>query len=242
MAPMRRRSLLSTGVLAIALAVTGCSGSSEGEEPPELTAQERLDAARAKIEAVDALTINLTSTGVPEDVNGVQSAKGTGVIEGDLIKFEGEFQGRVSGITATAGILSIGDDTYMKLFTPDYEPVDLDELGAPNPTAFFAPDTGVASLMAATTEVAEGGKVREGRDILTEVTGTLPGENVEALLRLGGPGRTFDVTYGLSDDNELRKAVLEGEFWEGTTSTYTLLLTAYGTAIPIEAPTATPTS
>ena len=35
----------------------------------------------------------------------------------------------------------------MKLFTPDYEPVDLDELGAPNPTAFFAPDTGVASLM-----------------------------------------------------------------------------------------------
>lgn len=237
---MRRLSLLSAGVLALALVVTGCGGGEE--EPAALTAQERLDAARLKVEEVDALTINLTSTGVPDDVNGVQSAKGTGVIEGDLIKFEGEFQGRVSGITATAGILSIGDDTYMKLFTPDYAPIDLDELGAPNPTAFFAPDTGVASLMAATSEVTEGGKVREGRDILTEISGTLPGENVEALLRLGGPGRTFDVTYGLSDDNELRKAVLEGEFWEGTTSTYTLLLTAYGTGIPIEAPTVTPTS
>lgn len=235
MAGMRRRSLLSAGALALALVATGCGGGEE--EPAPLTAQERLDAARATVEAAEALTINLSSTGVPTDVNGVQSATGTGVIEGDLIKFEGEFQGRVSGITATVGILAIGEDTYMKLFTPDYEPVDLDELGAPNPTAFFAPDTGVASLMAATTEVAEGGQVREGREILTEITGSLPGEKVEGLLRLGGPDQTFDVTYALTEDNELRKAVLEGEFWEGIPSTYTLLLTAYGTAIPIEAPT-----
>ena len=235
MAGMHRRSLLPVGALLVVLVAAGCSGGEE--EPAALTPQERLAAAATLLEETEALTINVTSTGVPTDVNGVQAASGTGVIEGDLIKFEGEFQGRVSGVTATVGILAIGDDTYMKLFTPDYEPVDLDELGAPNPTAFFAPDTGVASLMRATTEVAEGGQVREGREILTEITGSLPGEKVESLLRLGGPGQTFDVTYALTEGNELRTAVLEGEFWEGTQSTYTLVLTAYGTVVPIQAPT-----
>src|SRR5690606_26746405 len=105
------------------------------------TPAQRLAAAQQRIEQAEAITIDLSSTGVPGGVNGVQSATGTGVIDGDTVRFEGEFQGRVSGITANAGILAIGEDAYMKLFTPDYEPVDLSELGAPNPTAFFAPDT-----------------------------------------------------------------------------------------------------
>lgn len=233
MAGMSIRRVLATAAVLI-LALSGCSGDGE---PAGLGPQERLDAAREKIEQAEAITINLTSTGVPSDVNGVQSASGTGVIEDGTIAFEGEFLGRVSGVAAQAGVLAIGDETYMKLFTPDYAPIDLEELGAPNPTSFFAPDTGVASLIEATTDVAEGGQAREGREILTQFTGTLPGEKVEALLRLGGPGTTFDVTYGLTEDNELRKAVLEGEFWEGTQSTYSLLLTDYGTVVPIEAPT-----
>lgn len=228
-----RRTLLSGAAVAALLALTGCSGEPEPEAP---SPQERLAQAQAMIEEAEALTINLTSTGVPNDVNGVQSAKGTGVIEGDLVKFEGEFQGRVSGVTATAGVLSIGDETYMKLFTPDYAPVNLDELGAPNPTSFFEEETGIASLIAATTDVAEQGQTREGRDILTEFTGTLPGEKVESLLMLGEPGSEFDVAYGLTEDNELRRAVLTGEFYEGAESTYTLILTDYGVVVPIESP------
>jgi lipoprotein LprG len=159
------------------------------------------------------------------------------VIEDDVIKFEGEFQGTLDGVAATIGILAIGDETYMKAFTPDYEPVDLATLGVPNPTAFFDPETGVASLLAATTDLAEGEEVREGSEILREITGTLPGESVEALLNLGGPGRSFDVAYGLTEDNELRTAELRGEFWEGSTSVYTMLLTDYGQVVTIEAPT-----
>lgn len=230
---MHRRTLLSGAAVAALLAVTGCSGE---EEPDAPTPQERLAAAQAKIEETDALTIALTSTGVPNDVNGVQSATGTGVIEDDVVKFEGEFQGRVSGVTATAGVLAIGDETYMKLFTPDYAPVNLDELGAPNPTSFFEPETGIASLIGATTDIEEKGQSREGRDILTEITGTLPGEKVEALLMLGGPDTEFDVAYGLTADDELRRAVLSGEFYEGTESTYTLIVTDYGSPIEIESP------
>ena len=109
--------------------------------------------------------------------------------------------------------------------------------GAPNPTTFLDPETGLSSLIGATTDLAEGERTREGREILRQVTGTLPGDRVEALLRLGGPDRTFDVTYGLTDEGELRSAVLEGEFYDGTESTYTLLLTDYGQAVPIERPT-----
>jgi lipoprotein LprG len=233
---------LAAGVLALAFALGGCTGE-EGNAEAEAPAgpQEQLDAAQAVLEATDAMTIELTSTDVPTDVNGVRSATGVGVVDGDTIKFAGDIEGRINGVTATVGLICIGPDAYMKLFTPDYAPVDLDELGAPNPTSFLDPDTGLASLIGATTDVAEGERTREGREILRQVTGTLPGDRVEALLRLGGSDRTFDVTYGLTEDDELRTAVLEGEFYDGTESTYTLLLTDYGQAVPIERPTGAPT-
>lgn len=227
---MKPKTLLAAGILSIAILLTGCSGAG-GPDP-----QERLNQAQAAIENAEAITIGLSSADVPTNVDGVQAATGTGIIDGDLIKFEGEFQGRVAGMTATVAILAIGDDTYMKLFTPSYEPVDLNTLGVPNPVVFFAPDTGIASLIAATTGLANGEEVREGEDILTEITGTLDGEHVHALLRIGQPGDTFHVTYGLTEQNELRSAVLVGEFWGGTTSTYTLLLTDYGKVVPIDAP------
>lgn len=235
---MQRRHVLASALLAGALALTGCSGEgpASAEQTPA-TPEEQLAAAQATLEATDAMTIALTSTDVPTDVNGVRSATGVGVIDGDTIKFAGQVEARITGITATVEIICIGEDAYMKLFTPEFAPVDLEELGAPNPTSFLAPETGIASLMAATTDVAEGGREREGREILREITGTLPGEKIEGLLRLGGPGLEFDVTYGLTTDGELRRAVLEGEFYEGTSSTYTLLLTDYGQAVPIEAPT-----
>jgi lipoprotein LprG len=239
---MRRLSSLAGGI-ALVLALAGCSGDgSSAEAEVEPTAQERLAAAQEILEATDAMTVELTGTDVPTDVNGVRSATGVAVVDGDTITFAGDIEGRINGVTATVGLICIGPDAYMKLFTPDYAPVDLDELGAPNPTTFLDPETGLSGLIGATTDLAEGERTREGREILRQITGTLPGDRVEALLRLGGPDRTFDVTYGLTDENELRSAVLEGEFYDGTESTYTLLLTDYGQAIPIERPTGTATA
>lgn len=228
---MKTRTVLSVGALALALLVTGCAGGPSGP-----SAQERVDAAQAALAGTNAITIELNSSDVPSNVDGVQAAAGTGVIEGELIKFEGEIQGRVSGMAATVAILAIGDDTYWKLFTPNYEPVDLKLLGVPSPTAFFASDTGFASLLAASGDLAIGGEAREGSEVLTEITGTVPGSSVRALLNLGDAAASFDVTYGLTEGNELRTAVLTGEFWPGATSSYRLLITNYGVVVPIEAP------
>ncbi|MFN2321196.1 MAG: LppX_LprAFG lipoprotein [Dermatophilaceae bacterium] len=239
---MQRRHVLAPALLAGALALAGCSGEdAPAEETTPATAAEQLAVAQANLEATDALTITLTSTNVPTDVNGVRSATGVGVIDEASNRFAGEVEARITGITATVEIICIGEDAYMKLFTPEFAPTDLEALGAPNPTSFLDPDTGIASLMAATTDLAEGGRQREGREILREITGTLPGEKIEGLLRLGGPGLEFDVTYGLTPEDELRRAVLEGEFYEGTRSTYTLVLTDYGQAVPIEVPIEVPT-
>lgn len=225
--------MLFAGIIALTMLVTACSGSAAGA-PPE----DRLAAAQAGVESAEAITMSLTGTDLPSGANGVKAATGSAVIDGDLIKFQGEFQGKVQGIAATVELLAIGDDTYMKLFTPDFEPVDLTTLGVPNPAGFFSPSTGFANVIAATTDVKEGKQVREGDEVLTEITGKLAGDKVHALLNLGEADQSFDVTYGLTEENELRKIVVSGEFWKGAVSTYTMLLTDYGVTVAIEAPTA----
>lgn len=230
---MKSRTVLFAAVIALTMLVTACSGGAAGA-PPE----DRLAAAQAGVESAEAITITLTGTDLPSDASGVKAATGTAVIDGDLIKFQGEFQGKVQGIAATVELLAIGDDTYLKLFTPDFEAVDLTALGVPNPAGFFSPSTGFASVIAATTDVREGKQVREGEEVLTEITGKLAGDTVHALLNLGEADQSFDVTYGLTKDNELRKIVVSGEFWKSTVSTYTMLLTDYGVVVAIEAPTA----
>ena len=45
------------------------------------------------------------------------------------------------------------------------------------------------------------------------------------------------MTYGLTEDNELRKVTLTGPFFgAGTTSTYVLTLDQYGEPVTITAP------
>lgn len=229
---MTRRLAVVVAVAAATLLMAGCTG---GEEGP--TAAERLAVAQDTLESTAAVTLDLSSADVPSTVSGVHAATGTAVRDGDVVSFEGNIQGKIAGAAAAVDILAIGADAYVKLFTPTYEPVDLDMLGVPNPTALFAPETGIASLMAATTDLALGEQVREGSEVLTEITGTLAGEKVRGLLLLGVADSTFAVTYALTDDDELRTATLRGNFWPDVESSYTIVLTDYGKVIDISAPT-----
>lgn len=228
---MLRRTAVAAAVLAATLALSGCASGDDG------SAVERLAAAQLKLATTQAVTLSLSSSDVPSSVSGIQSATGTAVIDGALISFEGQIQGRMGGLDAVVDILAIGDDTYMKLFTPDYEPVDLAAIGAPNPTELFSPEAGIPSLLAETTGLSTGEQVREGGEVLTELNGTLSGDKIRALLQLGEDDSTFAVTYALTEDDELRKVTLRGEFWPDTESTYSMLLTDYGKVITIEAPT-----
>ncbi|GIL35071.1 LppX_LprAFG lipoprotein [Phycicoccus sp. DTK01] len=229
-----RRRLLPALLLAAAVALpAGCSGE---DKAPAKTPTQRLEAARAALEQAGSLSLDLKSTDVPARTNGVTAATGQGVVSPTEPKFKGTITGTVKGVGATVEVIAIGDETWLKLFTPDFEPFDLSTLNAPNPATFFDPSKGIAGLLPETTSPTAGGQVRAGRDVLTQVTGTLPAQRVEDLFHLGEGDGTYEVTYGLTDADQLRTATLVGPFFGGSDSTYTLTLTGYGAPVAIDRP------
>jgi len=228
---MRRRSVLA--VAGVALVLAGCSGE---EEAPERPASERLAAAKAGFDAAKTVALDLSSRDVPPRENGVTAAKGSGVISATEPQFEGTITGTVGGVAGTIDVIAIGDTTYLKLFTPEYEETDLETLNAPNPATFFDPADGISALLPATLDPKDAGETRAGREVLSKIDGTLPGTLVEDLFHLGDGTGTFAVSYGLTDTDELRTATLKGPFFPGVEATYLLSLTDYGAPVEITRP------
>lgn len=213
------------------LVVTGCSGASGVADP-----EGALSAAHDSFASASSVTIALTSEDVPKSSEGVTAADGVGAFDATTPKFKGTVTGKLQGIAGDFGVIAIGDEMWIKFLTPSYVALDLGTTDVLNPASLFNPSTGLPSLLEKTTDVAAGEQQREGDEVLDSVTGKIPGELVSSLLKLGEPGSTFEVRYGITADGELRKAVLTGEFFAGATSTYTFLVTDYGTAVDIERP------
>lgn len=227
---MRRPFLATTALLATTLFLAGCAGDTGA------SAEERMATAQAALANTDAVTIAITSEGLPANADGVSAASGTVVLADGVGKFQGDIKGRMGGVSATISILIVGEDSYMKFFTPDYEPFDLGQFGAPNPVSFLDSASGIPTLMASTTDLKKGGQVREGSEVLTEITGTLTGDKIKALLMIGSADRSYKVAWALTEQDELRRATLSGELWDGMESSYSMLFTDYGKVIVIESP------
>ena len=182
------------------------------------------------------MQLDLDSRDVPPRENGVTAAKGAGVISATEPKFQGTITGTIKGLAGTIDVIAIGADTYLKFFTPDYRPTDLDTINAPNPAMFFDPATGISALLPQTADPKDGGKTRAGTEVLDTITGTLPGANIEKLFHLGDGTGTYAVTYGLTKTDQLRTATLTGPFFPGVQATYVVTLTDYGTPVEISSP------
>ena len=81
-----------------------------------------------------------------------------------------------------------------------------------------------------------GAQVREGKDIVQEVTGTVPGAEIQRLFKLGDGTKPFTVTFAIADSGELRRTTAVGEFFAGSTSTYVIVLKDYGKTVEIARP------
>lgn len=222
-------------LLSAAGLLVGCGGGAHDTVTKQSPAQVLAD-AKQKFDTTSGLTFTLTSTGVPQKVNGVTAAQGQGVVSATAPKFQGSVGATIKGVTGTVQVIAVGADTWMKFFTPDYTEVDLATLHAPNPATLFSPDDGVSTMLPATTGVRDAGQIRDGRAVLHSYTGTLPGSVVKDLLLLGDGKHTFDVDYGVDDDGYLRSATIKGPFWTDTISTYVLSLQDYGQTVDIKAP------
>ena len=230
----RSSAVVAAVVLGMVLALAGCSASTP--EAPAQSPSELLTAAKQAFDAAKTVQLNLSSRDVPPRENGVTAAKGAGVIDVTQPKFQGTITGTIKGLAGTIEVIAIGETAYLKFFTPDYKKTDLDALNAPNPAMFFDPATGISSLLPQTADPTEDGQTRSGQDVLTKISGTLPGPTIEKLFHLGDGTGTFAVSYGITDSDQLRTATLKGPFFPGVQATYVLVLTDYGAPVDITRP------
>ncbi len=228
---MRLRGIAIAGIAALGLA--GCS--SGGEAPAsEGTPAEQLAAARTNLEKSPAVTFTLDATGLPSKAIGVSAAKGTGMFSPP--SFKGTLNATIAGVTGTVEVIAVEQDVFMKFFTPGYNKIDPATYGAPNPAQLFNKETGITSLIGKTQSPAKGDKVRDGSEVLESFTGKVPGAAVADLFVIGDRSGTFDVTYGVTDGKELRTVLLEGPFYAGSTSTYSLRLKSLAEPVAITRP------
>ncbi len=235
-----RRARLAPLVVALAISVTACGGDDEGGgEDDGRSPDEVLAAAKATLDETSGVEFTLTTKDLPRGVSaGISSAEGVGVHPS---AFEGTFKLSVSGIPADAEVIAVDGTTYAKnsLLLPEWTEIDPADYGAPDPALLMDPDGGFSGLLASAEDVEAGESVRGGednREIFTEYTGTISSDAVEALVPTAEG--EFAFTYTISDDDELREAVLVGAFYgeDAGEVTYTLTLDAYGTEKEITAP------
>jgi lipoprotein LprG len=230
----RRRGLTVAAViatLALGTVASGCSDDSPDASPDEL--HDRLAAAKTQIDEAESVEFSLAADELPDGVTGLIEAEGVGT-------HEPAFEGTVS-VSAMGGVnadvIAIGDDVYAKVsFSPSYTPVDPADLGAPNPSFLFDPDTGVTTLLTSTEDLEAGEESRDGELVLTTVSGTLPGNVVQRLIPSAEESAEFDVEYRLAD-HELHDAVMTGPFYgDAGDVTYTMSLAASDEPVDISTP------
>jgi lipoprotein LprG len=234
---LRARLLAAPVVLALALGgLAACSGDSKGASGAN--PQDALAAAKKTLDETSGVNIELSTKDLPGGVTGITSAEGTGVHPS---AFQGTFKLSVNGLPADADVIAVEGKTYAKnsLLLPDWTEIDPADYGAPDPATLMDPDGGFSGLLSAAEDVKEGDSVRGGKDnkeILTEYTGTISSDAVSALIPSAEGDFTF--TYTISDNDELRQAVLKGAFYgkDHGDMTYTLTLDDYGTQKDIQAP------
>ena len=219
-------ALLGSGTLA------ACGGD---DEAPELSAEERLAAAKTAIDETEGVRIALKADELPPSVNGLLTADGVGT---HAPAFEGDIQVATSGLTAKAAVIAVDGKVWAVLpFTTDYAPIDPADYTAPDPAALMAADGGLSSLLTAAEAVEEGQQVREGEVVLSKFTATVPGESVASVIPSASADADFDASFTVDDSDLLYQVVLTGPFYpDADEVTYTVDFEDYGTDQDIQAP------
>jgi len=230
----RLAPLALTGALLIAL--SGCGGDEDSPAAADQTPEEVLAVAKTTLDETSGLQLTLSTTDLPDGVTGILEASG---IATSAPAFEGSITVSLSGQAFEVPVVAVEGLVYAELpLTSGYQEVDPGEYGAPDPAGLVSPETGFSSLLPETTDLAEGESIRGGSnnaEILTEYTGTVAGSVVANIIP--GASGDFDATYTITEDGELREAVLTGVFYADEDSmTYTVGFDDYGTQQDITAP------
>ncbi len=210
--------------------VTGCGG--DDSPTSDLTPDERLAEARESFDAAEFISFTLSSDDLPDDIDALISATGTG-------NHDPAFDGEIKVQTAfdiTAPLIAVDDEVYVKLPFSDWSTIDPASYGAPDPAQLLNDEGGISSLFTATEDPEEGDETRDGETVLTDINGTIPGEAMKTVFPSSG-NDAFDVTYTLTDDNDIDSLEIGGPFYgDSEDVTYSITLNLDADEVDIQAP------
>jgi len=228
---MRRPYSLLLSVLIVATlgALAACSGPDSPDRSPE----DRLAAAKQDLDDARFVGFTLTGEDLP-DTTVLESAHGTGT---HAPSFTGEVQVK-RGLSFTAPVVAIDGLVYLKLPFAGWSTIQPADYGAPDPAALMDTDTGISSLITSAADLTVGGTARDGSEVLTEISGTLPGKSVHALFPSASADQPFDVTFTLTEDDRLHGVTITGKFYgpEHGDSRYVIELDTSAAPVRITAP------
>jgi len=199
-------------VLASASCTSDNGGDSGGDSADELDA--RMADARDALDNAASIDLQLTTEELPDGVEGLLAAVGVGNHDP---AFDGVVTVRSNALgTFDADVVALDGDVYAELpFSAGYTPVDPGRFGAPDPAELLAADGGVSDWLTSATQLSDGGETRDGEQVLSTVTGTLPGQSVARLIPSADASADFEAEFRLDDDDQLRGASITGPFYPG---------------------------
>ena len=231
-----RRTLPWFALLVVAaLILGGCGGGSSASHKTEPSPTTVMTEAKKKFDDASSVHIALATTSTPSQGNGVLGA--TGDITHDPA-FAGEVKVVLGGLTATVPVTSVDGKVYAKLpLQTKYAVINPSEYGAPDPADFADPQTGLSSLLTQIDGLKKDGKTRDGNQILTTYSGTLPGKAVKAIIPSADPASTYQTKVGIDDNGYAVQVSITGPFFaDGKDVTYDVAFSDYGKGVKISAP------
>ena len=179
--------------------------------------------------------IALSTKSTPSEGNGVLAATGDVT---HAPAFEGDVKVVLGGLTATVPITAVDGKVYAKLpLQTKYAVIKPSEYGAPDPANFVDPDKGLSSLLTQIDGLKKGKQTRDGDQILTTYTGTLPGEVVKQIIPSADSSATYKTSVGIDDKGYATKVSITGPFFaDGKDVTYDVAFSKYDEGVKISAP------
>ncbi|MGH7686653.1 MAG: LppX_LprAFG lipoprotein [Candidatus Dormibacteria bacterium] len=219
-----------TVAVALGVAIGACGGA-QGNTVTQLTR------AKSLLDAASSAHFMLSSSGARSD-SSVTLLGGTGDIQRPD-GFSGTLTIVISGFTTTVDAASTHGTFYIRNpLDNQFETADPTQYGFADPAKLMAPTTGLSSLLLKCSDVSEQGDDRLAGQLLHELSCSLPGSAVQALLTDAAPDQTVSAKVGVvADSGELRRVVLTGPFYSSSTSTtFTLVVDNYGENVTITPP------
>ena len=215
---------------AMSVAFTACG-------QPEGNALTMLTKAKTLLDSTSSAHFTLSSTGARSD-SSVTLLGGNGDIQRPDA-FHGTLNIVIAGFTTSVAAVSSHGTFYIQNpLDQQFESADPSMYGFADPGRLMDTKTGLSSLMLKCTDVSEKGDDRSGGELLHELSCTLPGTAVQALLTDAAPDQPVSATVGIAaGSGQLRRVVLTGPFYSSTTSTtFTLVIDKYGENVTITPP------